>query len=697
MITIKNFSLFLTLILIISSYQIFAQAESKIELVDISFTGNDYFSSSELEKVITAKETSNWLSQFLNSFSSFGGGPSYFDSLAIPNDISLLKSLYFSNGFFRTKVEAQYNIEKNGKGKASLRFIITENEPTNFYKLYLNGLGKIPITFLNKINSIVTIDSTVQYSDFAVEQNRDLVLSYLQDNGYMFVQADQPIVEIDTIYTNSVNIYMNFEIGERFKIKDVSVEKSGPGKNLVSNNLIEEIVNIKPGSYYSYHDLKLAQIRLYRTNLFSSAVITGNTADTSGGNVPIRIVTDIGLLNEIAPEILLIYDRTESTNLKLGLGLSWTNKNFFGDARKLTIGSSIAAEDITEFIKQGNLASDNIYGYADLRASVEQPFLFGKPINTKFETFYTLEKKRNEWNASIYGAKLNFNFELPAYNYLTALNTYFTWQSSKYIFKEAYLQSKLASLSDSLISSIPTTSNSKNAILGLQLVANKTDDQLFPTKGYSIALLAEDGNSIPFFVSKIGNYNFDQSAYYKLVLTSTFYFPILTNYFDAFGSKIKIGNIHSYYGNPLNIPFNQRLTAGGSNSIRGWRANDLPLIKAIKFTDFPTQAEIENAVRKITPGGFFLLEGSIEAREHLTQKIGAALFIDYGNVWNSYNQFRYDQIAVAAGFGFRYYSDFAPIRLDFGFKVHDPSTNTKFYNRKFFDVMAFHIGIGEAF
>ncbi|MCB0750682.1 MAG: BamA/TamA family outer membrane protein, partial [Ignavibacteriae bacterium] len=398
-----------------------------------------------------------------------------------------------------------------------------------------------------------------------------------------------------------------------------------------------------------------------------------------------------------APEILLIYDRTESTNLKLGLGLSWTNKNFFGDARKLTIGSSIAAEDITEFIKQGNLASDNIYGYADLRASVEQPFLFGKPINTKFETFYTLEKKRNEWNASIYGAKLNFNFELPAYNYLTALNTYFTWQSSKYIFKEAYLQSKLASLSDSLISSIPTTSNSKNAILGLQLVANKTDDQLFPTKGYSIALLAEDGNSIPFFVSKIGNYNFDQSAYYKLVLTSTFYFPILTNYFDAFGSKIKIGNIHSYYGNPLNIPFNQRLTAGGSNSIRGWRANDLPLIKAIKFTDFPTQAEIENAVRKITPGGFFLLEGSIEAREHLTQKIGAALFIDYGNVWNSYNQFRYDQIAVAAGFGFRYYSDFAPIRLDFGFKVHDPSTNTKFYNRKFFDVMAFQIGIGEAF
>ncbi|MBK7104328.1 MAG: BamA/TamA family outer membrane protein [Ignavibacteriae bacterium] len=691
--------------------QIFPQSENKIELAEINFVGNDFFTSSELEEIIISKESPNWLSQFLASFSSFGNSATYFDSLTIPNDINILKNYYFSHGFFRTNVNAKYSIDKNGKEIASLTFIINENEPTNFNKLIITGLENISSTFSQKINSIISIDSTVQYSDLKVEQNRDGILSYLQDNGYMLAQADQPIVEIDTIYTNSVNVKMNFKIGTRYKISNISVEKSGPGKNLVSDELIKEIVNIEPENYFSYHNLKLAQVRLYRTNLFSSALITGNNLDTNKNYVPIRIVTSVGLLNELAPEIIVVNDRTESTNFKFGLGLSWINKNFFGDARKLTIGSSISAENITEFLKAGNLA-DNIYGLADLRATIEQPFLFGKPINTTLETFYTLEKKRDEWNASIYGTKLNLSFELSPYIYLTGLSSHFTLQRTEYIFKEKYIQDILfdyyrkrntPSVTDEQIENKVDSlytgngeSYGTNAILGVNLVANKTDDLLFPTKGYSLSILLEDGNSLPYLASKIGNYNFNQSAYYKFVLTSTFYLPILTNYFDAFGTKLRIGNIQSYYGNKKNILFNQRFTAGGSNSIRAWGASDLPVTQ-IDLPENPTQNEIQNIVRNITPGGFFLLEGSFELREHLAERIGTAIFLDYGNVWQNISDFRFDYFAVAAGFGFRYYSDYAPFRLDFGFKIYDPNVKTLFYKRKLFNILEIQIGIGEAF
>ena len=74
-----------------------------------------------------------------------------------------------------------------------------------------------------------------------------------------------------------------------------------------------------------------------------------------------------------------------------------------------------------------------------------------------------------------------------------------------------------------------------------------------------------------------------------------------------------------------------------------------------------------------------------------------ALFFDYGNVWNDFTKFRFNSLSLASGFGFRYYSDFAPFRLDFGFKVFDPSSKTAFYNRKLFDFMEIQIGIGEAF
>ena len=691
-----------------------AQNGNKIELTDIEFTGNDYFTSAELRNIITSKESPAWYSKLLNIFSS-SDETSYFDSLNIPADISLIRSIYFSNGFFKARVDAKYSIEKNDPDKATLTFIIRENEPTNFKTIKFNGLNDVPEPYFTRINSMVSVDSTVQYSDAVVEEKRDLTLSYLQDIGYMFAKVEQPIVKIDTVYDNSVTVFMNFDIGKRYKISDITVEKSGPGEKLVSDNLIKEIVNLKPENIYSYHELKLAQIRLYRTNLFSSAVIAGNSADTSGNYVPIRIVTEVGLLNELSPEILTIYDRTESNNLKIGLGLSWSNKNFLGDARKLTIGSSIAAENITQFIKEGNLATNNIYGYADLRASIEQPFLFGKPINTKLESFYTLEKKKNEWNASIYGAKLNTNFELPPYIYLTGLSSYFTLQRTKYIYKESYIQGILrailrrengAEVTDEMISAYVDSvysgeyeSNNTNAILGVSLVANKTNDFLFPTKGYSLSILLEDGNSIPYLFSKIGNYNFNQTAYYKFILTSTFYLPVLKNYFDAFGTKIKIGNIHSYYGNISNIPFNQRLTAGGSNSIRGWSANDLPVLSVSQFSlpEHPTQNDFENLIRNITPGGFFLFEGSFEFRNHLSEKIGSAIFLDYGNVWNNYSEFRFNKMAVAAGFGFRYYSEYAPFRFDLGFKIFDPQSKTKFYNRKFFDIMEFQIGIGEAF
>ena len=99
------------------------------------------------------------------------------------------------------------------------------------------------------------------------------------------------------------------------------------------------------------------------------------------------------------------------------------------------------------------------------------------------------------------------------------------------------------------------------------------------------------------------------------------------------------------------------------------------------------------------PGGFFQFEGSIETRNRITDAFGTALFIDYGNTWSSYKDVAIDKFALAAGFGFRVYTDFAPIRVDIGFKVYDPAVKTWITDpsKKLFDQMAFHVGIGEAF
>jgi len=242
-------------------------------------------------------------------------------------------------------------------------------------------------------------------------------------------------------------------------------------------------------------------------------------------------------------------------------------------------------------------------------------------------------------------------------------------------------------------------SRSTNMLMGVNLITNKSNDFFFPTRGYLSVINIEDGNSIPYLITKIAGNQLDVPSYIKLQSTTSIYLPFYNNKENAFAVKLRVGQIFTYSGDKSEIPLNQRFYAGGSNSVRGWSSRELvPLTPIFNLT--PTNLDqIETfLIRRTIPGGFFLFEGSIETRNRLIGQIGSAIFIDYGNTWNDYSEFRFDQVAVAIGFGIRYYSDFAPIRIDFGFKAYDPEDSRAFYKKRFLgELLQFHVGIGEAF
>ena len=137
---------------------------------------------------------------------------------------------------------------------------------------------------------------------------------------------------------------------------------------------------------------------------------------------------------------------------------------------------------------------------------------------------------------------------------------------------------------------------------------------------------------------------------------------------------------------------NQTFFAGGSNSVRGWRSREL--IPPDEFTNlYPLSLNEQLKIR----GGTFLLEGSFEYRRRFEEDFGFVLFLDYGNTWNGPNQFEWNQVALAIGTGFRYYSPIAPFRIDFGFKLYDPKDLKYIYDVPFLETMVINFGIGEAF
>jgi outer membrane protein assembly factor BamA len=188
--------------------------------------------------------------------------------------------------------------------------------------------------------------------------------------------------------------------------------------------------------------------------------------------------------------------------------------------------------------------------------------------------------------------------------------------------------------------------------------------------------------------------NISYSQYVKLFTDNRFYLNLSRRPGNTvIATNFKIGDIIEYGSGERQIPVQPlyKFYSGGSSSVRGWNAQQNGILA--------------NTER----GGNFLVEGSIELRKKLfprsqsfTKNIGAALFFDYGNVWEDHKEFEFNEIALAIGFGVRYDLFIGPVRIDLGFKLYDPrDTENKWlfgnFGRIFKDKFAVHFGIGQAF
>lgn len=707
----KHILFFLFFVLSINAIKAQLIEKGKYELTGVRFVGNVAIPTQVLQTTVTAKESPGWFSQTLQKYTSFGEEAVYFDPALIIPDQEALRDFYFSYGYFKAKINSKYEIDTIN-GTASIYYLIDEGSPAILKSLKISGLDELPYEFMENVQSIAAIDTTLPFSGKLIDEKKNTILTFCRDHGYMLVNTTgAPEVVIDTI-KNRVDVSINFTLGNRYKVSDIKVEKAGDGKDLVEDELVKEVAAIKTDSYYSFFDIQKAQVRLYRTNLFNSAIITGIVSDTSGNKVPLNIFTDIGLLHELSPEIII---NNEDNVFNLGFGIGYIRKNFLGGARKFTLSTSAAAQSITEFITHPSLNDTTVYGYADVRAILEQPFLFGQPINTKLENYLTIQKRKAEYNATLYGIKLSLNFELPRKVFLTSFTTYINWEHSRYIYRKQYIidafttlimndlnvsQDSALTIVNQLLSVQSDKSiRSTNAVIGFDFGVNHTDNFFFPTEGYNISLILEDGNLVPYLFSKMFGYKESSTGYLKTVFTGSAFQTLFNSKQNVLGVKLRAGYVFAYRGDVSLIPLNRRFYSGGSNSLRGWQSRELVPQETNFNLSNTTNEDFEAFLFKgVTPGGFCQLEGSIEARLRLIGQVGTAIFADFGNTWNKFEQVQLDEVAVAIGFGLRYYSDFAPIRLDFGFKFYDPENRNSFFSKKIMsDTFQLHLGIGEAF
>lgn len=130
------------------------------------------------------------------------------------------------------------------------------------------------------------------------------------------------------------------------------------------------------------------------------------------------------------------------------------------------------------------------------------------------------------------------------------------------------------------------------------------------------------------------------------------------------------------YGNSDVMPFEKRYYSGGANSVRGWSVRELGP---------GTYATGKSNFNYFNQCGDIRLDASVELRSRLVWKLESAFFLDAGNVWTireyanqpggQFTSRFYRQIASSWGVGLRYVSDLMVLRVDWGFKAFDPSSD----------------------
>ncbi len=133
-------------------------------------------------------------------------------------------------------------------------------------------------------------------------------------------------------------------------------------------------------------------------------------------------------------------------------------------------------------------------------------------------------------------------------------------------------------------------------------------------------------------------------------------FPYATLALDANGDPITGPG-----GDPLTVtitdlPASERFFAGGDTTVRGFALDRLGTPETLDSSGFPT-------------GGNAVVVVNAEFRIPVWHDLGAATFVDAGNVFRRAGDLDLGRLRATAGFGVRYRSPLGPLRLDIGFKL----------------------------
>ncbi|GGZ49222.1 translocation and assembly module lipoprotein TamL [Mesonia mobilis] len=671
------------------------------------------------------RENPGIINKFFNK--KIGEEPVYFSAVEVSETEELIYNRLENRGFFYSLIESNSTIDSSSH-TAKVNYEVTLKKPyvLETYQLEKDSLPSTDsLELVKKLEKAVVDENSVikkgmrfDLADFKSERER--IDEFLKQEGYYNFNGNFLIFEADTnTYDNKkfdlflrlkdnvpdkskvpyiiddVDVYPNESIETRDQEKDtVSLDSLDfiQAKEFFKPKRLSPYILLKPGQRYNPILSKYTSRRLSSIGTYKFVNIHYKENDTVVDENGFRHLDAIIELSPLQKRSLRaeLQGVTKSNNFAgPGLGLTYTNRNWFKGGEQLNIRGSVAYEKQFSSGEQSGLSSLQL----GLETSVRFPRLLFPIVDVNKRFKYSIPQTEVKLGIDYLNRSqlYSLNSYQTSFGYIWKANRYVTHQLNPININYVRLGNVTEEFNEILNQNqFLRRSFEQQFIAGLtygftynELVDNYRTGALYFNFNFDIAgntlslfdqsATDEDGNAINEFLglqyAQYAKGDIDIRYHYKLNDDGQ---VLIARLFGGLGYS---------YGNSESLPFVKQYFAGGPYSVRAFRIRGLG-----PGSYQPTDESSYNAY--FDRAGDIRLEANLEYRFPLFNYVNGAIFTDAGNVWllrendalpgGKFSSSFTNELGIGSGVGVRVDIQGFVIRFDLASPLKRPAKSFEF-------------------
>ncbi|NQT96913.1 MAG: BamA/TamA family outer membrane protein [Candidatus Marinimicrobia bacterium] len=459
-----------------------------------------------------------------------------------------------------------------------------------------------------RISRILGLELNQPYNPIGMNTNMAVLEEEFAQYGKLFTSINIYEAEGDTF-----EVFVEIDEGPDVYIKDITII----GNDDIDIHFVEREILIESGDLYHQRIIDESEKRILETGIFSFVKITPTRIASND-----RMVNLIVELRKFKPRELISeggfypfrYKEVSEELPSIGGTLEWRNRNLRRTLRRFSVKST-ANIPITENLQE--------FRYIKFTSTVmlSSQWFAGWRLPTSLSGYYEVytDFERSELpRIQKYGSKLSYLYRM---NERSFIQTGIQW--------EKFIQPDLVN-----------TAEIEKRTINFDLRWDDTDNPLNPGRGNKITVNATSAGWL-----LRGNRDFVKIDFGISTYNTIFWRIVLAG-------RIKYGFMYGWKGDY--DPQFDKFYLGGSTSLRGW--------ETFRFLEDDENNPLGKPYRMMT---------NWELRIPLLWQFGCELFVDGGNLADSFQSLSLSEIQWNGGAGLVYHSPLGPVRIDYAVQLNN--------------------------